>query len=164
MKDKRGISTVEWIIVLGIIAILLSVGVPKLGRFRSDLELKAAVRNVISLLTYAKTASFRYEPGISIEFSVSQRRIITCLDVGRDASCAGDIVFQQINLPNSVIIEDPNFGGTAGVFFEKGLPRGVTGGFASGTVILRDQKTNSCYKLFMNSGGRVRMGQKNEDC
>ncbi len=151
MRQKKGFSIVEVVLVMALIGILAVFGIPSFINAKRNLDLKGVVRNIAVALNMAKTLSFRQGP-IAVEFDDNEIKV--CKDQDKDGIC-GDLI-QKISVPSDINL-DKNFNE---FYFEKGLPKLPNGAFAAGTITISHTKTNKCFEIIFNRTGRVRI----DDC
>jgi prepilin-type N-terminal cleavage/methylation domain-containing protein len=156
MVRKRGITLVEILIVLSIVAILAKIGVPMFLRTKYNLELKSTARTVASSLLMAKTASFKGQ-AISVDFSDS-RKIKICEDKEKDGICQdSDRILHVFDLSDNINLKVNRF-----VYFERGLPKVPGGAFGAGTIVLEQNKTHKCFEVVFSKTGRIKVSKMGE--
>ena len=153
LKTRRGVSLVELIVVVGIIALFASLSVPRLLKAKYNLELKGAARTVASALLAAKTISLK-EGAVAVDLSDSSA-IKLCYDNNKDGACSdAERIIQAFPLDTGIHISFEN-----SVYFERGLPRNPEGGFGADTIQLIHNKTAKCLAVIYSRTGRVRINE-----
>lgn len=65
---RRGFTTVELLVIIGIIGILTSIGIPALRVYRPDLQLSGATRELVTDLRYAEQLAVTEQVDHGIRF------------------------------------------------------------------------------------------------
>lgn len=151
----RGITLIELLIVLGIIAIIMSVGAVNFFGFKQKNDLDLAANQIVSVLRNAQERSRSQEDGS--DWGVRFGNPISGGDFfslfkGNVFSDAG--VVSRINISPTVIFIDPAENSSKDVVFGKitGLPN------ASTTIIIALRSDSSKTKtITVNSNGRIHL-------
>jgi prepilin-type N-terminal cleavage/methylation domain-containing protein len=64
-RDQQGFSLIELIVIIGIIAILAVVAIPNFTDWRNNQNLKAAARDVVSQLQFARVEAARRDTNVT---------------------------------------------------------------------------------------------------
>ena len=180
MRKNSGFSVIELLMVIGMIAIILSVGLPSLMSYRSKAQLGKATRDVYGGLQKAKMEAarnnrfcvFSFSPanidGVAYNFHVfidqsDPRNYV--FDAGVDTFVTG---YQQQDYPGVEI--DNDYGGGTGLTFSTesgqpvvafapdGLPKKLDGTLGGGSLYFSDGKTNG-REISVSLVGNVQISQ-----
>jgi type IV fimbrial biogenesis protein FimT len=173
MRNNKGFTLMEIMVVIGILAILSAIAVPGFIGWRSNAQLGRAARNVYSTFQKAKSESVRRNENCGVEFRANDFVIYiesnptVQADFGFDAGT--DEVIQTINWSEYPGVElDPDEGGDGDgltfanpafgiVFASDGLPRNSVGGLGSGTVFLTNQSSARKNRVTISTAGNIRI-------
>jgi type IV fimbrial biogenesis protein FimT len=155
MKRQTGFTLTELLVVTGIVAILLGIGVPSYRYITNSYRMSAEVNGLLGDLQYARAEAIR--EGQTVTACVSNSST-ACTGGGNWAN--GWIVFSdpnnnQIVVAGTVLRVQGAFTGTAPDTFNAGAVTAITfnregfattaGGFAGTTLTLHDSTANSAW-------------------
>ena len=183
MRKNSGFSMMELLLVIGMIAIIVSIGLPSLLSYRSKAQLGKATRDVFGGLQRAKMEAIRnnsfcvfsFNPaninGVDYSFHVfidqSDPRNYE-FDVGVDTFVTG---YRQQNYPGVEL--DNDYGGATGIdfptdsdpnnfrviaFAPDGIPKNRNGTLASGSLYFNDGKENG-RQISVSAVGNIQITQ-----
>ena len=92
-------TLVELLVVLGIIGLILGISVPGLSAYANQARLKAATRNVVGLLSLARSLAISSHQDHAVIVDPAQRRITV------ENAVSGDTLEQTVQLPPSIDVE-----------------------------------------------------------
>ena len=92
-------TLVELLVVLGIIGLILGISVPGLSAYANQARLKAATRNVVGLLSLARSFAISSHQDHAVIVDPVQRRITV------ENAVSGDTLEQTVQLPPSIDVE-----------------------------------------------------------
>lgn len=180
MRKNSGFSLMELLLVIGMIAIIVSIGMPSLMKYRSKAQVGKATRDVFAGLQRAKMEAtrnnrfcvFSFSPanigGVNYDFHVfidesDPRNYV--FDAGVDEFVTG---YRQQDYPGVEI--DNDYGGGTGMTFPTesgqpaiafapdGIPKNLDGTLASGSLYFNDSKENG-REIRVSAVGNVRIIQ-----
>lgn len=96
---SRGLTLVELLVVMGIIGLMVGLSVPALSRYAAHVRLKAAVRQVTGLVSFARSMaiSAHEDQAVVVDPERGQISVVTV--------SSGEAFEQKVRLPSSVSIE-----------------------------------------------------------
>lgn len=96
-KNKAGMTLVELLVVLGVIALIVGMSVPALSQYTARTRLKTATRQLVGLLSLARSLSVGSQEGHAVLIDGENNRVtITNLATGET------LEDHQLRLPSSV--------------------------------------------------------------
>ena len=113
LKDKRGVTLSELLVLIAILGILALIGIPAYRSYQPNLQLNRAVRNLIGDLRYAQqlTVSEQIEHGIHFSTSTDSYQIVRYAqteEILEEKNLPAEVSFQQITgFSNSEAIFNP---------------------------------------------------------
>ena len=183
MRKNSGFSLIELLLVIGMIAIIVSIGLPSLLSYRSKAQLGKATRDVFGGLQKAKMEAIRnnrycvfsFSPanvnGVAYDFHVfideSDPRNYE-FDAGVDTFITG---YRQQDYPGAEL--DNDYGGGTGIdfpaesdpnnfrviaFAPDGIPKNRNGTLASGSLYFSDGKENG-REISVSAVGNIQITQ-----
>ena len=157
MKRQTGFSITELMVVVAIVAILLSIGVPSFRYITNSYRMSAEVNSLLGDLQYARAEAIR--EGQTVTVCASTNRV-SC--TGGTAWAGGWIVFsdvnsnQTVNPGDTILRVQSTFAGTVPDTFTAG--NNVTAitynregfattaaGFPNTTITLQEQSSNAAW-------------------
>jgi prepilin-type N-terminal cleavage/methylation domain-containing protein len=79
LKDRRGFSLGEILVVVGVFSILAVIAVPQFGAFRPKFRLDGATRQIYSELMWARSKAVNDNSSYVVTFPTNQTMLITGL-------------------------------------------------------------------------------------
>ena len=150
--NKRGVTLVELIVVVVIIAIAAALTIPGIGRWLPGYRLRGATRDVVSIMRTAQAKAVSGNMEYRVNFDVAQGSYI--LQCQTTAGLVNDGPEQV--LPKGVQFKEVNFGG--------GVPYAVFNSnstSSSGNVTLRNSREAERKIVLLANTGRVRIDEGN---
>jgi len=89
----------ELLVVLAVIGIIVGMSVPAMTRYSAQVRLKAATRQVVGLLSLARSLSIGSRAGHAVVVNAQARELTV---VNADS---GEVLEQKVSLPRSVTVE-----------------------------------------------------------
>ena len=173
-RKKHGFSLVELIVVIAIFSVLAGIAAPAVSRWVPRHRLKAAARDIVSVMAQAKAEAIRRGEQVTLAFNyqnadnpklLSGRQLyVMFMDKGTDSDKTGarnavcddgeEILMQSGPVSDSIVFT----AGTSMSFNNRGLPVGKTGAPIGGeqTIRLCVAKGETCRTVKVAPGGRVR--------
>ena len=180
MRKNSGFSILELLVVIGTIAIIVSIGLPSFLSYRQKAQLGKATRDIYAGLQRAKMEAtrnnrfcvFDFSPetvdGVTYEFHVfidESDPLNYVYDPGTDRFVTG---FRQVNYPGVEL--DNDYGGGTGMTFPTdtgtptmafapdGLPKKLDGSLTSGSLYFNDGGENG-REISVSLAGSVQITQ-----
>lgn len=153
-RNAKGITIIELLVVIGILAIIAVFAAPNFLSWRSNMSLRGAVNNIKGDLQNAKSSAARESARVVLEFVNNRMRIFVDDGAGptgvknnsiRDGS---ERIIRERELPVSVTVISSTFVKT---HFN---PRGTSG--AAGTFIL-EHANGARMNVIVSPMGRIRI-------
>jgi len=133
MRNKKGFSLLELMIVIAIIAIVSAVAIPALLSWLPGYRLRAAVRDLKSDMVLSRLRAIRENASVATNFNTGGNSYTIFVDDGAGGGVAdnwvqdGDEVrLKQVVIPNGVDMYEASFafGNPQCRFTGRGLPNG----------------------------------------
>ena len=152
LSSVRGFSLIEMMVVLGIIALIVGMSLPYFGRFSSGSGIRAAARQISSLLYTGRSLAITHRKPYAVVFNVSDGEV-TIQDAA--SSETGD---KRYHIPTAISLENPD-GLDPVSFKDDRVIFTPTGGVAgeTGTLWLKDRKNNTVSITVHQSTGRIKI-------
>ncbi len=97
--SRGGFTLVELLVVLGIIGLLLGIGVPSMAAFSQRARMQATTRQLIGLLTLARSMAISSHEPHAVRFDAAAREV-TVINVTSE-----EALEQRLHLPPAMTIE-----------------------------------------------------------
>ncbi len=152
-EDKqKGFSLIEMMVVLGIIALVVGMSLPYFGRFNSGSGIRAAARQISSLLYTGRSMAITHRKPYAVVFNVNEREVTL-----QDAASL-EIVDKRYHIPAAISLENPD-GSDPVSFKDDRVIFTPTGGVAgeTGTLWFKDKKNNTISITVHQSTGRIKV-------
>ena len=103
MRNNRGLTLVELMVVIGIIAVVSAIAVPNLIGWRGKRQLEAAVNEVQTVINLAKTTAVKRGTPVTILLTTPAHGVTVFTDNNKNGSMdPGDLVVRTIFYADSV--------------------------------------------------------------
>lgn len=170
----KGITLIELMIVLAIIAIMGLLMAPAIGKWVENYRIKQAGRQMVSDFQFAKMKAMSTGHYCAVTFNETVDgtfySYVIYDDTDNDyAYDAGEIIFKRMILGDEyehiafdvskADSDGISFPGNTMAFDARGLPHINTGGFGAGSVYLINTKNNKGRRILITSAGRVRIDE-----
>ncbi len=99
LTGRRGVTLVELLVVLGIIALVLGISVPGFSGYAQQLRLKTAIRQTMGLLSLARSTAISSRTDHTVAFD-AERQELTMTNVA-----SGEVAERVVKLPPTVTLE-----------------------------------------------------------
>jgi hypothetical protein len=139
-------------VVLGIIALVVGMSLPYFGRFNKGSSIRAAARQISSLLYTGRSLAITHRKPYVVAFNVNER------EVTLEEAASSEIVDKRYHIPAMISLENPDgldpvsFKDDRVIFTPTG---GVLG--ETGTIWLKDKKENTLSITVHQSTGRIKI-------
>ena len=174
MKNSKGFTLIEVLIVIAIIGVLSAIAIPSISSWLPNYRLKSAARDLYGAAMKAKGEAVKRNVNCAITFNqqiggISQAYIVY---VDADTDCEFDagetIVSQLTNWPKQVMLDTTEGGGDGLTFTDNdhnnptisfrpnAVPTGNGGGFANGGAYLINSNGHT-RGVIINVAGNIRI-------
>jgi len=161
MDRQSGLTLVEMMMAIAVLAVLTAVAVPNYLSWLPDMRLKDAAGDIRSDIQLARQKAIRENGNVALLFDMSANRYTIFVDNGAGGSAThaknwirdgSEELIKSIALPDNVVMYAAVFsGGVPRLRIDgRGLPNGL-----GGNVRLRNAN-NKCRKLVISMLGRIR--------
>ena len=145
--DRKGVTFVELLTVLMIMAIAAALTLPNIGAWLSIYRLRTATRHIVSMMQSAKMMAVVRNTDYRVHFEATDGSYIlqvrttagVWLDEGAAQTLPQGILFQKINLPSHNAEFNPNATSS------------------SGNILLRNRKEKEKKIVLFSTTGRIRV-------
>ena len=173
MRDKRGFTLLEVIIVVGMIGIMAAIAIPTVMSWVPNYKLKAAARDVYSTLQKARSMAVKFNRDAAVQFDPTGDGSYSICDDWDGSACVGNqqtttfaslgygigfghgVATKQANSDGTAFPLDPDddvsFNSNSYSFDRRGL-----GDVPSGYVYL-DNNNSTTYAIGALSSGAIRI-------
>ena len=147
--DSKGITLIELIVVMAIIAIGAMLVVPNIGGWMPTYRLKEATRDIISAMRVAQIKSVSNNSWCRVTFEPGKRRYFleTSQDLGANWTKEGE----DLTLPNGVSISQTTFAGGIATFYPNSSA-------TNGSITLINTKGSQKNIQLLGTTGRIKHG------
>jgi len=157
---KKGVTIIEMIVVIGIIAILSATLVPLLGRFAPSIRLSGDSRMIVSALRRAQQFSISTEKRYGIKFYPSQKEYqLFSREYDEDSGEYNDKEIETIKLSDGISfdrikIDGVEVSGDQELYFDPfGAPKGSDNNHIGMQIILiNNQNQSKTINIRKNTG------------
>ncbi|MEJ5358788.1 MAG: GspH/FimT family pseudopilin [Desulfobacterales bacterium] len=145
LREERGFSLQELMVIIGIIALLCAMALPAVIGWVPKYKVGSAAREVLAAMELARHAAVKRNAATSVEFDYTQ-------DLLR-VSAAGETV-RTVRMPSGIDLREPAQGslGAAVLFNNQGIPNK-----AGRVVIGRNGGADLERSVRLGAGGTVRI-------
>jgi len=160
IRDKRGITLVELMLIVVIIGIVAAMAIPRFSKAMNRLEFRTAARNMVSKMRLARSNAITQKVPHGIHVDGDGLLVTLFMDSqnpGMDLFEAGDSVLSVDTLPSDFVYVNTDFGNPALIYRPNGSASN-TGGihFLSYT---EDDDINVGSIEVLAATGRTKLGQ-----
>lgn len=172
-SKNQGITLLEILLVINIIAILASLSIPSFFNNIADYRLKSAVRELVSDIQKSRAEAIKYNSNVIIDFNpgnytnsgeVGSYKIF--VDDGRGNGIKNNFIHESDetfiannkNMPKDVSLYDAKFSTVTYTGFK---PSGLLIGNRFGSIKLRNNKSKY-YKISINRAGSINTDESND--
>ncbi|MCP4179626.1 MAG: prepilin-type N-terminal cleavage/methylation domain-containing protein, partial [bacterium] len=153
---NNGMTLIELIIVLLVISIISAISFPGVSTWLSDNKLKAATRNIQSLIQKTRLQAIRERTEITIDFNTNENSYFTYIDRDKNGtySESSDTIIENKRVIEDVNLYEVSFGGGFGsrnVFDSRGFCK------ATGHAYLKNQNNKFLGVVIRSSYGNSRI-------
>jgi prepilin-type N-terminal cleavage/methylation domain-containing protein len=151
--NRRGVTLIELVTVLVIIAILAALSVPSFGTWMAHYRLRSAARDVVTAMRTAqmRAVSYNMRHGVAFDSANNQYRLYRdsggLLEDGAATSLPKGITYNSI----SNLLTD----GPGGLPFISFFPNSTSSAVGTGTIVLRNSKGRDKTIRILQASGRV---------
>lgn len=96
---RRGMTLVELLVVIGIIGVILSMGIPALTHYAQQVRLKAATQQLLGLVSLARSSAISARQEYALVVDPLERQV-KVMEVE-----SGEVLEQMVQLPSTVTLE-----------------------------------------------------------
>ncbi|CAN2040568.1 type IV fimbrial biogenesis protein FimT [Candidatus Magnetomoraceae bacterium gMMP-15] len=158
-KKQAGMTLIELIVVIAILAVLIGVAVPNFMVWLPEYKLKDAARDMLSTMQLARLRAVKENANVIVDFSDSNQ-YIAFVDNGEGGGTVDDKVqngnektIKIKEIPDEIEVHDVGFsGGSSKCKFSS---RGFPSGFGGHVYLKNNQDTYMGIKV--NSTGNIRI-------
>jgi len=169
MQGKRGLTIIELVVVMCILAVMVLIAIPNIGRWLPRYRLKSAARDVASNMQLARLGSIKDNREWAVLFDVNGQSYRIISDKGPDGNwgTVDDIEEKVVNLldySNTVRFGDGGHGSIDGDPVDDGVtfvadraefnPGGTS---TAGTVYLQNKRNDAMAIRVESSTGIIKM-------
>ena len=165
-NSEKGVTLIELMVVLAIIAIMGLFMTPSLGEWVQHYRIKQAARNLASDLQSAKMQAINIHKYCTVVFNANGYVIFPDydndmqLDTGSETTDIYKTVvfsteYKTVTFDTSQTGNGINFTNNMVAFDSRGFPRNNTGGFATGTVFLINTTNNMARRVDVSPAGAI---------
>ncbi len=154
---KKGFSLIEFLVVMGILAVLIGLSLVFAHSFQKERILENSAQEIIEVLRVAQSKTLASEGASSFGVNFESDKFTLFKGAVFDLASPDNEVFE---LPSALTISEINLGGSSFVVFER------LSGFASSSGSIKIQMTEDASKsaaIFIDSSGAVNSGSLSVD-
>jgi len=164
MKRDSGLTLVELMVVISIIAIMSAVAIPNLISWLPNYRLNGAAREVLSAIELARLTAVRENASVAVTFTPGNAAYHLWVDNGEGGGGANDFTQNGTErtlrggpMPPSIAMSSAVFGASSSFRFNgTGLPLRTDGSPGGGAVVLTNSKGKT-LTVTLSSGGNARI-------
>lgn len=168
MRGKRGLTIIELVVVMSILAVMVMIAIPNIGRWLPRYRLKSAARDVASNMQLARLGAIKDNREWAIVFDVNGQSYQIISNRGPDGNWGtpDDTVEKVVNLVDyrNIQFGDNGHGAVGGgapvgdgvTFVGKRAEFNPAGTSTAGTVYLQNNRTDAMAIRVDSSTGIIR--------
>ncbi len=150
MKNNSGFTIMELMTVIAVIGILSAIAIPNMIAWRTNHQLSATAREVLSVINGARLEAIKNNATVTVSFDAGAREVTTSYTnrvTGADRTVTTP-------LKSSIEIDSTTFASNAFNFNSRGFPVTIADPdvFASGDVTLTNAKGDSLTVTMASTG------------
>ncbi len=145
MRNDSGLTLIELMVVIGILAILAGIAIPSFIGWLPNYRLRSAADEVQSTLQNARLRAVRENAIVTVIFDINNENYLAFVDNGAGANAgngiqnAGEVTVKNGRMPAGIDLQSANFGGVAVVqFTRRGFPN-----FSGNVVVANSTRTET---------------------
>lgn len=157
MRQDKGFTLMEMLVVLAVVAMLLGVSIPFFASFTKGAKLKTAASDLTAILNTARSFAITYRQNYSVVFDSSSAPHSYYI-----VDNSGQVYGKKYNLPSGTKFSRPSSPEQATTFEADRAVFTSTGGLSgsSGSVWVADKKQDFRRVNVSNTTGRVRIDKE----
>ena len=151
IRNNRGVSLIEIVVVIAIVGILSAIAVPNVIGWRAARKLDGAARNFMADMELARIKAIREAEDISVVFDVAGESYQMIVDLDDDYTLdPGETQFRERTMPPGITIVSTTFSGNRTRFNTRGTPNII------GRATFGNSAGNE-LEVFLSMTGRLRI-------
>ena len=152
--NRRGVTLIELVTVMVIIAILAALTVPGLGTWIAHYRLRTSTRDIVSVMRTAQMSAVSYNMRYGVAFDPANKQFQLYRDSGGlQVDGAANLLPTGVTYKDDTVALPPD--GPGGIPFISFFPNSTAS--AAGTIILRNSRGNEKTIQISMATGRIRI-------
>ena len=147
--NQKGVTLIELIVVIVIIAIGATLMIPGIGRWLPTYRLKGATRDIISVMRVAQIKAVSGNVWYRVTFEPANRKYF--LENSQDFGTNWTKEGEDLTLPSGVNINQTTFAGSTATFYPNSSA-------TNGSIILINTRGNQKTIELLGTTGRIKHG------
>jgi prepilin-type N-terminal cleavage/methylation domain-containing protein len=154
MRNESGVTFLELMVVIGIMAILASIAIPGFLGWLPQYRMRSAADEVLSTLQHAKLRAIRENDIVSVRFDFATDRYTAFLDNGAGAAAgngtqdAGEVTVKNGQMPAGIDLQSSTFGPVV-QFNRRGFPD------ANGDIVVANGPNTRTINLTLGGSSSI---------